>query len=270
MFSVACAVIVWFGLPNDPTNAYFLSKEQKDLMAVRYALNKQYNGSEKFSWEEIKIALTDPKIYLSGCIQFCQDILLYGFSTFLPAIIKDFGHTTLQTQYLTIPVYIFGGLCFLTAAYLSDRLKFRSPFLLFTNCFGILGYILLLSVSSNAVKFFATFLCAISVYNGPGLNVTWLNVNVAPHYRRATAIGMQQTMGNTAGIVAGQIYRQNPYKLGHGFSLGALVVSQLLILLEIWYLKRCTAQKDKISRGEVEDKRRVKSGDCDLEFKYHI
>lgn len=270
LFSVVCAIVVFFGLPNDPANAYFLNDEQKAIMAVRYAQNKHYNGSEEFSWEEVRNALRDPKLYISGGIQFCQDILLYGFSTFLPSIIKGFGHSTLQTQYLTIPVYIFGGICFLSLAFASDRLTLRSPFLLFSNVFGIIGYILLLTVSSNAVKFFATFLCAIAVYNGPGLNVTWLNVNFAPHYRRATAIGMQQTMGNTAGIVAGQIYTKSPFMLGHGFSLGALVVAQILILVQVWYLKRCTSEKEKIARGEVTDKRRVKTGDCDINYKYHI
>lgn len=65
--------------------------------------------------------------YISGAIQFCQDILLYGFSTFLPAILKEMGHSTLQTQYLTIPVYIFGGLCFMIFAFFSDRMTLRSP-----------------------------------------------------------------------------------------------------------------------------------------------
>lgn len=37
------------------------------------------------------------------------------------------GHTTLETQYLTIPVYLFGGLCFLIFAFISDRLTLRSP-----------------------------------------------------------------------------------------------------------------------------------------------
>jgi MFS family permease len=143
----------------------------------------------------------------SGCIQFCQDILLYGFSTFLPSIIQGMGYNTLQSQYFTIPVYVAGGLSFLAFAFISDRLTIRAPFVLFANMFGIVGYILLLTKTSDGVKFFATFLCAIAVYNGPGLNLTWLNVNVAPHYRRATAIGLQQTIGNTAGIVAGQIYR---------------------------------------------------------------
>jgi hypothetical protein len=95
-------------------------------------------------------------------------------------------------------------------------------------------------------------------------------VNVAPHYRRATEIGFQQSMGNTAGIVAGQIYRTAPYKLGNSFSLGALCVSQLLILSKIFYIKRQNAMKEKIVAGEMEDKRRVTDGDRALDFKYHI
>lgn len=140
----------------------------------------------------------------SGLIQFCQDILLYGFSTFLPSIIKSMGYSSLQAQYLTIPVYVLGGLSFLALAFVSDRLTIRGPFVAFANIFGIIGYILILCDTPNGVKYFATFLCAIAVYNGPGLNLTWLNVNVAPHYRRATAVGFQQTIGNSAGIVAGQ------------------------------------------------------------------
>jgi hypothetical protein len=120
------------------------------------------------------------------------------------------------------------------------------------------------------VKYFATYLCAVAVYVGPGINLTWLNVNVAPHYRRATAIGLQQTMGNTAGAVAGQIYRAAPYKLGNSFSLGALCLSQCLIAGKILYVKRENRVKDMIMRGEMEDKRKVRTGDREVDFKYHI
>lgn len=54
------------------------------------------------------------------------------------------------------------------------------------------------------------------------------------------------------------------------FSLGALVAAQLLVLAKVWYLKACTAKKGKIASGEMEDTRSVKTGDWDLEFKYHI
>lgn len=100
--------------------------------------------------------------------------------------------------------------------------------------------------------------------------MSWLNVNVAPHYRRAAAIGFQQTIGNTAGIVAGQVYRKAPYMLGNGFSVGSLAVSQVLIVAKYFYIKRQNDLKDRISRGEIEDTRKVKTGDRELDFKYHL
>lgn len=179
------------------------------------------------------------------------------------------GYNSYQANYLTIPVYIFGGLSFLICAIFSDKLRIRGPFVMFANIFGIVGYILLLTVSHNVgVRYFATFLAAVAVYNGPGLNLTWLNVNVAPHYRRATEIGFQQTMGNTAGIVAGQIYRTSPYRLGHAFSLGALCVSQVLIVAKMFYIRTQNIKKERILKGEIEDTRKDKIGDHDLEFKY--
>lgn len=270
IFSILIGFAVWFGLPSDPSNAYFLNAEEKRMMKVRAAQRAQYMGSEEFSWSEILIELKDPKLYLSGAIQFCQDILLYGFSTFLPSIIQGLGYNSLQTQYMTIPVYICGGLSFLLAASFSDRWGIRGPFVFLTNIPGIIGYILILCPTPNGVKFFGTFLCSIAVYNGPGLNLTWLNVNVAPHYRRAAAIGFQQTIGNTAGVVAGQIYRKSPYVLGNGFSVGALGLSQVLIVAKYLYIRRQNRLKEKIARGEVADTRKVTTGDRELDFKYHL
>ncbi|KAJ0298561.1 hypothetical protein Brms1b_013356 [Colletotrichum noveboracense] len=223
-----------------------------------------------YLWDEVKIALKDPKLYISELIQLCQDILLYGFSTFLPSIIVSMGFTSIEAQYLSIPVYIFGGIAFLCFAFVSDRLYLRGPLVLLANIPGILGYILIICPTPNDVKFFDTFLCAVAVYNGPGLNLTWLNVNIAPHYRRTTAIGMQQSIGNTAGIVAGQIYRTSPYLLGDAFSVGALGVSQLLIIAKWLYIRRCNEMKRKIASGEMEDTRKVKTGDWELDFRYHL
>lgn len=62
--SILIAPILWFGLPNDPSNAYFLSDEEKRMMKIRAAQRAQYMGSDEFSWEEIKIELRDPKLYL--------------------------------------------------------------------------------------------------------------------------------------------------------------------------------------------------------------
>ncbi|KAI9736303.1 MAG: hypothetical protein M1834_001189 [Cirrosporium novae-zelandiae] len=270
ILSVVAGLAVWFGLPNDPLKAYFLNEEEKEMMQIRYAQGKRYMGSEEFDWKEVKWAFKDPKLYFSGAVQFCQDIVLYGFSTFLPSILKSMDYDTLESNALTIPVYIFGALVFWCTAFASDRFSIRGPFVFFANFFGIAGYGLLIGNTSEAVKYFATFLIAITCYIGPGLNLTWLNVNVAPHYRRAAAIGFQQTIGNCAGIVAGQIYRESPYKLGNGFSLGAVCVSNFFIVGHAVYLIRWNRFKAMIASGEAEDTRLNKTGDRELDFKYNI
>ncbi|RAK91799.1 MFS transporter [Aspergillus costaricaensis CBS 115574] len=269
IFSLICAVLIWFGLPNDPSNAYFLTDEEKYMMRVRNEQRRKYMGSEHFSWEEMRIALRDPKLMFSALTQFCQDILLYGFSTFLPTILGSLGYNSLMSNVLTVPVYIWAAIVFIAVAFCADRFGRFSIFILVTNIFGIVGYILLLTVSSDPVKYFATYLCGVAVYTGVGLNVAWLNVNVAPQYRRALAIGLQQTVGNCAGIVAGQVYRTSPYVLGNAFSLGALVVSQIIVALHAMYLRRENKMKEDILAGEKEDTRRVKTGDGEVEFRYH-
>jgi len=132
----------------------------------------------------------------------------------------------------------------------------------------LIGYILLLTVSNRAVQYFGTFLIGITTYTGVGLNVAWINVNVAPQYRRALEIGLQQTMGNCAGIVAGQIYRKSPYVLGNSFSLGALVVAQVAVAGFGFYLRRENQIKKQIENGEKEDTRRIRTGDGAVDFKY--
>ncbi|KAI8671946.1 hypothetical protein LRP88_03526 [Fusarium phalaenopsidis] len=267
-FSLVCAFGIWFGLPSDVRQSYFLDEKERKIMEIRHQQRMSYMGEDVFSWEEIKLAATDVKVWLCAGTQFCQNILSNGFGTFLPAILYAMGHDRLSANYLTIPVYVLGAIGFFTFAFLSDKYQKCGPFILFTNSLGGIGYILLIAVKNNAVKYFATFVCTIAVYNGTGLNLAWLNVNMAPQYRRATAIGIQQTIGNSAGIVAGQVYRKSPYMLGHGFSLGSIVVANILVSIHLAYLLRSNKEKAAILAGERPDNRKKTTGDRDLEFKY--
>ncbi|CAI6897933.1 ANL_collapsed_G0053010.mRNA.1.CDS.1 [Saccharomyces cerevisiae] len=67
---------------------------------------------------------------------------MYGFSTFLTAILKmGLGFSSMQAQYLSVPVYILAGVVFLISAFLSDRFKMRGPIFFCYNLLGIVGYI---------------------------------------------------------------------------------------------------------------------------------
>lgn len=158
--------------------------------------------------------------------------------------------------------------------------------LLSLDLFALIGYILLLTVKSSGVKYFACYMIAIPLYCGPGLNeickficttpsdivanVSELGIsnNMAPQYRRATAIGIQQSVGNLAGIVAPQVYRSAPYRLGHWCSLGATILSMALIGTEIIYLAWRNRQKDGIKQGTRDDDRTETTGEGHLDFEY--
>lgn len=268
--SVAAAFWVFFGLPAQPAEAKFLTAEDKNVMAVREAQRVEYLGNLHFEWSEVGKAMLDPKVWLTAFIQFFQDIILYGFSTFLPSILRlDLGYSSIQAQYLSVPVYALGGISFLTAAVLSDKLKMRGTVLLALDIFAVLGYAILLGVPDQpGVRYFACYMIAIPIYCGPGLNQAWLNNNMAPHYRRATAIGMQQTIGNLAGVVAPQVYRAAPYRLGHWCSLTSALISMALIASQIGYLYTLNRKKSQICRGDREDDRKETSGEGALDFRY--
>ncbi|KAF4883091.1 putative transporter [Colletotrichum fructicola] len=175
LISLLAVTWVWFGLPNDPTRAKFWKPEEREVMLAREAQRQEYLGSQVFEWKEVFNAFKDPKVYSTALIQFFQDIILYGFSTFLPSILRlDLGFTALEAQYLSIPVYFVGGLSFFTAAILGDKWRLRgtsTKFLLGLDVFAVVGYAILLGVANSpGIRYFACYLIAVPLYCGAGLN----------------------------------------------------------------------------------------------------
>jgi MFS family permease len=186
-------------------------------------------------------------------------------------------------------VYIWGAIVYFTVAWWSDRLQKRGIFLALATMVTAIGYIVLLAIANAkkpGVLYFATYLVATGLYVGPGLNITyrlqpyfikcrWLGANVAPHYKRSTAVGFQQTLANTAGVVAGQIYvkTQAPeYIVGHAVSLGSIAMANIGYWILIAHLKRLNLKKDRMKQElEKEGKSTdVGEGDLSLDFKYQL
>ncbi|CAR25445.1 allantoate permease family MFS transporter [Lachancea thermotolerans CBS 6340] len=272
LVSTTAAVWIYFGLPTDVEMPAFMNNREKSLLKVRSKQRLQYIGPQpNFSWDFVWDALKDFKVYSGLAIQFCQNIILYAFTTFLPAILKlGMGYSSRQAQYLTVPVYILAAAVFLSSAYFSDRFNMRGPIILCFNIVTIIGYIIMLTAKTSGVKYFACYLMTFSAFTGPGLNVTWVSNNIAPHYKRATAIGLSQMFGNLAGAIAGQVYIKPPYVLGNSFSLGCVGFSSLLVALQIILFYRINERRAAILRGAVVDKFKKRSGDKDLNFKYCI
>lgn len=160
-------------------------------------MNTYSGGSGHYDRNDIREAAQDIKSWLHGFTQIAVVTILYGkssflvvypsstvvyegaeaylptgFGTFLPIIIKDgFHYSTVQAQYLVIPVNLWGAVVYAVGAYLSDRYTVRFLPLVLCAPFGIAGYAVLLCDVSAAMRYFATYLVATACYICTGGNM---------------------------------------------------------------------------------------------------
>lgn len=208
LITIIFGLFIPFLLPDDPDSAKYLNQDEKALMRARAANDAIYVGKTHFEWKQVRAAFRDYKLWINCFAQFGADVLSFGFATFLPNIIKAFGFDTVTTQLLTVPVYFWAAFVYITASILSDRLQKRIVFMIPLASITVVGYIILMvpSITNSGVRIFALLLQATGIYSMVGLNIILLTNSQAPHFKRATAIGLQQTIGNCAGFVSGQIF----------------------------------------------------------------
>ncbi|GAA6008088.1 hypothetical protein JCM11491_001877 [Sporobolomyces phaffii] len=279
LFAIEGAITIVIGfaaiycIPDGWQSARFLTPRQKLLMRCREVQAAQFIGDQAFSWLEVKKAFCEPVVWISGLVQFGFDVCLYGFSTFLPVILRQLGYSPINSQLLTAPIYFWAAAVYLVGAYISDRKDVRYWLLVPTGTVTCVGYAILTGTGSVGPSLFACFLCATGIYLCVGLHVSWLNANIAGVRKRATAIGLQQTIGNCAGVVSGQIYRSHDkprYVLGHAVSLGAMALALVGLTVETWIYKSRNAKKLALTEEEKEaqDREGVVIGDRHWSFKY--
>lgn len=125
---------------------------------------------------------------------------LYGISLFLPTIIRNLGYTSSTAQLMTVPIYITAAVLAVLAAYASDRVGKRSPFILFFLCMMAVGFIMCISSSNPHVVYGGVFVAACAIYPAfPGV-ITWLSNNLAGSYKRSAGMAIQIGVGNLGGV----------------------------------------------------------------------
>ncbi|KIW74920.1 hypothetical protein Z517_11691 [Fonsecaea pedrosoi CBS 271.37] len=207
--SVVLGVIVYFWLADAPESAYYLSEKERALMVLRKRRQIGHTSSgDELHKEDVLKALKDWKVWMFAFGQFGVDTMLYGYSTFLPTIIKGLGTwSTAETQALTVPCYALGAITYLVVAWASDRAQHRAlavaPFCLVS----IIGYGILIADVSPGAHYFACFMVATGLYVSVGIPLAWLPSNQPRYGKRTTASGIQLTIGNAAGIMAPFLYK---------------------------------------------------------------
>ena len=236
--SFVLGIATWFLLADNPETAFYLSDAEKTLMQVRRARQAgQTESAQKFHKKDVYAGLKDWKIWAFCVGQFGTDTMLYGYSTFLPTIIKGLGDwTTAETQALTIPCYCLGAISYIIVARLSDSQQRRGLYTVTFGAISVIGYGVLISDSSTGAHYVGCFLVALGLYVCVGLPLAWLPSNQPRYGKRTTATGLQLTTGNASGIMAPFVRTEVPDRFDYSdksltFTYCSYIRTQMVLAL---------------------------------------
>lgn len=192
----------------------------------------------------------------------CQIVCpLYGISLFLPTIIRELGYESSQAQLMTVPIYITAAIFAVIAAYFSDRVGRRSPFIVGFLLIMVVGFAMCIATDPKQnprVVYGGVFVAACAIYPAfPGV-IAWLANNLSGSLKRSVGMAIQIGVGNLGGVsgetlsllrsdtewltcycqaMASNFYRAKDaprYVLGHGLELGfiggGIIASAILVL----------------------------------------
>ncbi|KAF8165361.1 MFS general substrate transporter [Crassisporium funariophilum] len=230
--------------PETPSKTLDESKGEDDMRVEHVEVSKSFKAlqkdpeEEKFEWSEVIRGITDIQTWLTGAAYFGLIVSLYSYSLFLPTIVSGLGYSGPAAQLHTVPPYVPAAVLTVVVAFLSDRLKWRGPFILICLPFAIIGYILAIVAENNRTRYIAVFFMAAGVYpSGPSI-LSILPNNSSGHYKRATTTALQLAIANAGGFVATFAYTpdQAPkYIRGHTIALAFVSVAWVLIACNVAY-----------------------------------
>ncbi|PVI03288.1 MFS general substrate transporter [Periconia macrospinosa] len=255
--TVVLGVAVFWILPDDPEHAYFLNDQEKHQAAARLTRQSGYTASAaKFHWDDVKKCLKDWKVWAFSFAQFGVDTMLYGFSTFLPTIIRGIQPkaSTSLIQVYTIPCYALGAITYIIVARISDSQQKRGLYSVAFGVVSIIGYAMLMSNGGSGVHYAGCFFVAMGLYVNVGLPLAWLPTNSPRYGKRTTATGLQLTIGNCAGIMSSFLYpaSEGPrYIRGHAVTVAMVGFASLVYAFMWWYFSMVNARR---ARGEEDHK----------------
>ena len=276
--TVVVSVAAYFFVYNYPATAGFLTPEEREHVLSRLRSDNDASREEKFTWNGVRLALKDPKIYLYGICFHTICMPGYTLSLFLPIIINDLGYSATQAQLLSIPPHAIAFITTMAFAVHAEKTKRRAPYIILGSAVGIIGYIILIASHWPGVSYAGTIVVASGVYFAATIVLSWPANNVSGQTKRATGSAVQISIGNIGSMIGTQLYRPRSsprFFIGHGMvrplvagprspfercaqllpqALGYLV-GNIVVTGTLWYImKRENERRDRGERdGRLKD-----------------
>jgi MFS family permease len=213
LLTFVIGVVCLFSSIGKPEKAAFLSRDEKDVIAVVVESRKSSIGVVA----EWVLFLSNPLNYVWAALYVFTTTTLYSTAIFSPSFIQSFHPTwtTPQVQGQVVPVFVVACATCLFFGWLADRLNHRSGFALLGYVITIVGYSILRlpHQMSPEVLQFALYLVAIGTYISLPMIWALTCLNLATPFQKALGTAFVIGIGNVGGFVSAWIFRSSeaPY-----------------------------------------------------------
>ncbi|KAK8079796.1 F-box domain-containing protein [Apiospora hydei] len=203
----------------------------------------------------ISSVLLDPKAWLTAVMFFLTNMAYSSLPVFLPTILKEMGHTALESQALSAPPYLIAFVAVLATAHLSDKLGVRAPFIVAHALASAAGYLVLALARplglGSMLRYLAIYPAAVGFFNVVVLVVAW-NINNQPSEgRRGGGFALMQVVGQCGPLLGTRLYPKGdePYfEPGMWTCAGGMAGVAMVALVLRFYLARLNARMDGAAR----------------------
>lgn len=226
--AVILGLIVPFYLTDRPAQARWLTEEERNWLVGELA-HEQKAPSGHHSHQYWR-ALTEPVVLLLTAIYFLGITGLYGFTMWLPTLLKSFSnHSTLEVTLLSAVPYVFGLVIMLSVGWSSDRRQERIWHTATPLCVAGLAFVGSVLLQAHPVLSLA-LLSLVAAGCWSFIPCFWaLPTALLSGASAAVAVGLINSFGNLGGFVG-------PYAVGYlkdrtgTFMSGVLFLGGSLVL----------------------------------------
>jgi MFS family permease len=216
------AIVLFFRMPDSPGKAKFLNEEEKEVATARalrqphahqkglvtkylFAAFKDYKSippPPKTPKEGVKLMVD----YMTAFMYFGCNVTFASLPVFLPTIISEMGaFTTVQSNGLTAPPYVFCFLVIIATAFISDKTHNRGYFVAGNAFVAAIGFVIMATVTTTGVRYFAIFLCVL-IFVSVAMILAWVTNNSGTDSRRAGGLWILTTIGQCGPLLGTSMF----------------------------------------------------------------
>ena len=127
-----------------------------------------------------RLLLTLTELTILKLMDFNTNVSYASLPVFLPTILANMGYSKINAQGLSAPPYLVAFLFTIITSFIADRTQQRALVLTTTSMVGGIGYVILATVTTVEVRYFAVCLAAAGVFSTtPNIVASTLSTHTA-------------------------------------------------------------------------------------------